>query len=183
GGVITSASQVIVSPDATLYMVSRNVRAGSPGSNLFGPDLNGTSYVLPSDLAGRIDVPPQVPSKFQSLVSETFPPGGEPGILPGESISPLDTGRPDEWGVQVKLGRPALVTYKGTWLPGWTYSIDGENRGRALFANNWMCAAIVPAGQHEVIFRYRPVAWGPSIGICIAGVARGAAGFGAGGWP
>lgn len=178
GDALSSAGEVLVAPEATLFDVSRKVVAGSPGINLFGPDLSGIHYVLPSAMGGNISDEQKVSSSFKAEVAGLVP--AEVGttsamsqLLPGETLEHLETGRPDEVGVRVGLERPALVVYKGTWTPGWRVFIDGEDKGRALFANNWMSGAIVPKGGHEVVFRYRPVMWIPSLwmsGLGIIGV-------------
>ncbi len=183
GDAPSSDAQVLVAREATLFAVSRNVIAGSPGLNLFGPDLTGTHYVLPPDMGGEISDDKDVPEDFQATIAGLFPAGAGADetsatsrLLPGETMEHLETGRPDEFGVRVSLARPALVLYKGTWTPGWRVVIDGEDQGRALFANNWMSGVVVDAGRHEVVFRYRPVMWSASLWLgglgvfCVAGL-------------
>src|SRR5690606_18510409 len=92
-------------------------------------------------------------------------------LSPGEWIQPVPLKRPDEWSVRVNLHRPALVTLKMTWLPGWRVWVDGEDTGQAMLVHNWTPAAIIPAGEPDVMFRYRPVAWSTSLAMSVIGTA------------
>lgn len=161
----TTASTIIEAPGATLFDVTRNVAAGSSGQGMFGPDLQGRHLVLPRGEGSYLLSDAEAPAEFARNIAEIFPVENFPTTGPStlqsdESITALPHLRPDEWGVHVKLDSSGLVVFKSTWLPGWRVVIDGKDAGTALFANNWMCAAIVPAGEHDVVFRYRPVGWG-----------------------
>ncbi len=175
---------IIHASEATLFDVSRNVTTDLLPGGVFGPDLDGRHYVTeravrPGDLIRNPDMDPSGP-EFRREMAEVFPREDfgttKPStLLPGEWIRPVALARPDEWSVRVNLQRPALVTLKMTWLPGWRVLLDGEDAGQAMFANNWMPGAIVPAGESVVTFRYRPVGWTGSlvmscIGSALAGV-------------
>jgi hypothetical protein len=47
----------------------------------------------------------------------------------------------------------ALLVLAEAWYPGWTASVDGA-AVPCLPANAWMRAALVPAGEHQVTFRF-----------------------------
>lgn len=172
---------ILTVDNANLFAVTQQVVAGSPGNNLFGPDMQGTHYVMPAGRGTRLGAAPHIPSKFRKMILTDFAPLGIPDVTTSDSptsqpvsarreqgATPLPLTRPDEWRIRIRQDRPALAVLKTTWLPGWTVSIEGEKETPALIANNWMCAAIVPAGDHVVTFRYRPVAWWPSLTIAAA---------------
>lgn len=160
----TLAESVTTIPAGQLIEVTRRVYAESPGENVFGPDLDGNHYVLPAELGGRISVVPAPPEDFVTEIAGLFSQADDDDATsaPAE-VEYLPTGRPDEFAVRVTSPQPQLVVLKMTWLPGWRVLIDDEDAGRALFANNWMPAAIAPPGESVITFRYRPVAWSASL--------------------
>jgi hypothetical protein len=48
---------------------------------------------------------------------------------------------------------PALLVLAEPWYPGWTATVDGA-KVDCVPANAWMRAAPVPAGAHQVVFRF-----------------------------
>jgi hypothetical protein len=93
--------------------------------------------------------------------------GGEPGaaptLQPGQAVqgragevlaqySLLDDG---EFGGQVSANRPAVVLLKATYHPRWQVTVDGKP-ARAEFIAPSFVGVKVPAGQHTVVFHYRP---------------------------
>jgi uncharacterized membrane protein YfhO len=55
--------------------------------------------------------------------------------------------------VRTRGDGPALLVLAEPWYPGWTAAVDGAATPAAP-ANAWMRAALVPAGEHEVTFRF-----------------------------
>ncbi len=166
-------ADIIVVPQATLFDVTRKVLAGTPGEQRFGADMKGFHYVVPASQGGLArSVQPS--AEFGQYIDQTFPDAAEASstgtLAPGETVALHSTGRPDEYGVRVSLKSPALVVYKGTWLPGWHIVLDGADAGPAMFANNWMPAAIVPKGDHKIVFRYRPVGFTASLAMAALGM-------------
>jgi hypothetical protein len=56
--------------------------------------------------------------------------------------------------VRAQLARRGLVVLDDQWAPGWSVEIDGRP-AQALQANAVLRAVVVPAGEHEVTWRYR----------------------------
>ena len=53
-----------------------------------------------------------------------------------------------------------LVVFSEIWTSqGWTLKIDGKEHP-LLRANYLLRAALIPAGQHEIVMRYEPSIWG-----------------------
>lgn len=72
----------------------------------------------------------------------------------------------DEIIIQADLGCDGILITSGRYAPGWEATVDGE-RVEVLRADYLLRAVPVPAGQHEVHFRYRPAAqrWGLAISL------------------
>ncbi len=60
---------------------------------------------------------------------------------------------PEAITVQVEATHPALLILGEAYYPGWTAQV-GERELACLPANAWMRAVPIPAGKHEIIFRY-----------------------------
>jgi len=60
---------------------------------------------------------------------------------------------PESITVRTRGDAPALLVLAEAWYPGWTAAVDGAPTP-CLPANAWMRAALVPAGTHEVTFRF-----------------------------
>jgi hypothetical protein len=56
--------------------------------------------------------------------------------------------------VRARLPRRGLVVLDDQWAPGWSVEVDGR-AARAERANAVLRAVVVPAGEHEVVWRYR----------------------------
>jgi uncharacterized membrane protein YfhO len=57
--------------------------------------------------------------------------------------------------LRARLERPGLVILADAYYPGWQLSIDGHPAG-ILRANRLMRGAAVPAGEHTLVYTYRP---------------------------
>ncbi len=61
---------------------------------------------------------------------------------------------PNQFTVECNLDTAAVITYLQADYPGWKVSIDGGKT--AHFTSNFMyISALVPAGDHQVVFRYQ----------------------------
>jgi hypothetical protein len=57
-----------------------------------------------------------------------------------------------------------------TWFPGWAAELDGETT-ESYPANGVMRSLWIPAGQHTVVFRYRPITVPVGLALTIFGLA------------
>jgi hypothetical protein len=98
---------------------------------------------------------------------------GEAAVAP----PPLDTedegghatvtgAAPNEVRVAVVARRAGFVVLTDTFFPGWTCLLNGR-RVPILRANVAFRAVAVPAGTHDLVFRYRP--WRAFLGLGLAG--------------
>lgn len=103
-----------------------------------------------------------------------FPPGPS-WVFAGESVQ-LQRLRPEEVQVRVQAVRPALLVFAEAYFPGWTATLDG--RPVDLLRVNYLFQGVeVPAGDHEVVFKYEPgslrlglMASGVSVGLWALGL-------------
>jgi len=58
--------------------------------------------------------------------------------------------------MRITTPRDAILVFSDSYYPGWVADIDGV--GTPLYrANVTQRAVVVPAGEHQVRFRFRPV--------------------------
>ena len=88
----------------------------------------------------------------------------------------LETERPQPEHLIVRLESPTprILIFAETFIPGWEATLDGEPT-EIWRANAYYQAVWVPAGTHEIVFRYRPVAF--RLGVAVALIALPALGF------
>lgn len=81
----------------------------------------------------------------------------------------LETERPQPEHLIVRLESPTprILIFAETFIPGWEATVNGEPT--AIWrANAYYQAVWVPAGTHEIVFRYQPVAFRLGIAIALA---------------
>ena len=90
--------------------------------------------------------------EFESQVSQYQPKNDEGKII-------LTDYKPNQLTYSFDAAEDKLVVFSEIWTSkGWTMRIDGEERP-ILRANYLLRAAMVPAGQHEIVMRYEPRIW------------------------
>jgi hypothetical protein len=90
-------------------------------------------------------------------------------VEPGEVVT-VARYEPQRVELTARLKSPGLVILADAFYPGWHLTIDG--RPAPIFrANRMMRAAAVPAGEHSLVYVYRP--WSVPIGVAasLAGLA------------
>ncbi len=82
----------------------------------------------------------------------------------------LETERPQPEHLIVRLESPTsrILVFSETFIPGWEATLDGQPI-EIWRANAYYQAVWVPAGTHEIVFRYQPVAF--RLGLTIALIA------------
>ena len=74
---------------------------------------------------------------------------------------------PDRVELKATLDRPGLVVLADVYYPGWTLTIDGRTAPIER-ANRMMRAAAVEAGEHTLVFAYRPASF--RVGLIVTGL-------------
>jgi hypothetical protein len=80
--------------------------------------------------------------------------------------------RPGETVLEVEAGCRGLVVLADNWDPGWRVTVDGRS-AEPWRAYGTVLGAVVPAGSHQVVFRFSPpaVEWGVTLGLAAAAAA------------
>ncbi len=81
----------------------------------------------------------------------------------------------DQVALRVRAPEPALVVVRDTWAPGWQATVDGRDAPFAI-ADGLFRAVVVPAGDHVLEWRYRPLGWPWALWVAGAGWLVAAAG-------
>jgi len=106
----------------------------------------------------------------------------DPGLSSGEIANPsggdsesgspaaaqIIRSEPDDVSVHVSLPADGYLVLSDTYYPGWAASLDGQP-APILHADYAFRGVAVPAGDHTVEFRYRPVSF--RIGLWITAIS------------
>lgn len=77
---------------------------------------------------------------------------------------------PERVEIRTQSQEPALLVLSDTHYPGWTATVDGEPT--PIYTTNYLFRGVpVPAGEHTVLFRYRPTGWDWGLGLSGFGLA------------
>jgi len=125
-----------------MHLVERIIRVSEP------------SQALEKTLA----IDPAIEAVVES--SEPLPFGLEEKSEKGESLEPLGTVvinryAPEEVIAHVSLARPALLCFYDVYFPGWEVWVDGKD-SHLECVNYAFKGVFLPAGKHEVHFKYDP---------------------------
>ncbi len=75
---------------------------------------------------------------------------------------------------RVRLGQSGLLVTRDPWYPGWEVLVNGRP-APLVRADGVLMAVPLPAGESEVVFRYRP--WSFYLGALVSGITLGAMGL------
>ena len=88
--------------------------------------------------------------------------GGDGGAEGGASGR-----RPDQQRLQVEAPFAGILVLAQSWDPGWRVEVDGQER-EVLVVDHALMGVTLPAGQHEVVFRYLPPGFSGSLPVALA---------------
>jgi hypothetical protein len=87
------------------------------------------------------------------LRGEEMPPLGSDG---DDEAQIIDADNPQRMTIRARLKSPGLLVVADTIYPGWVAEVDGARA--PLYAADLLFRAVpVPAGDHQIVLRYRPV--------------------------
>ncbi len=143
----------------TLYQTLRLVHSG-PGGAVYEYALAlpramlvGSWEVVPDTGRSVLDSVSAVvrnPAVFTWLTSD-------PGIASGPADSvgsaTITRYRLHEVDIDVDASRPVLLRLADLWYPDWKVTVDGKP-ARLLRADHALRAVVVPAGRHQVVFKF-----------------------------
>jgi hypothetical protein len=162
-------------PQPRTFNVFAGMRTLPPYSVFENPDALPRAFVVPdaAPLPPRRDLLAAL--KTNDFRRRVFLEGydsraGRTG--PGASFQPAQITRfePNRVEVRVKLGAGGFLVLTDPWFPGWSCTVDGQPQ--PLYRANFLFRAVeVPAGPHEVSFRFAPASF--RLGGWISGSAVG----------
>lgn len=82
----------------------------------------------------------------------------------------VDSYTPNKITISAKTSSDALLYVSDNYYPGWIASIDGQDN-KIYLANYTFRAVVVPAGDHKVVFEFKPQSFYYGIYIALAGLA------------
>jgi hypothetical protein len=113
----------------------------------------GSARVTEPGRALEIMRSPEFDPRREAILHEVPPLELADGPVAGQARI---TGRSDdEVRVAVSVDAPALLVLAENYYPGWEARVHGDPVP-VLLANHTFRAVAVPAGEHEVVFRFRP---------------------------
>src|SRR5262249_35761775 len=93
-------------------------------------------------------------------------PGGQPPFAP----PPRADDQPRRAATRGPGGAAGILVLTDLWYPGWSAELDGHPV-EILRADGCVRAVAVPAGEHHVIFRYRPRSFIAGAAVSIVSLA------------
>ena len=146
---------------------------------------DGWIYKIPNALPRAFIVPqivaaPDAPTALAKLVDETFD-ASKSAVVIGdhtelssdasqnfEGRAEITTDRLNELAIKTEATDMAMLVLNDSWDTGWTAYVDGSKRP-VLRVNYAFRGVVLPAGEHSVVFRYRPPAL--LIGLVLSSVS------------
>jgi uncharacterized membrane protein YfhO len=91
----------------------------------------------------------------QSVILDAMPPNYQQNAITGGNVEVLHY-TTNQAQMKVTTTRDAILVFSDSYYPGWVADIDGTET-TIYRANITQRAVVVPAGEHQVKFRFRPV--------------------------
>jgi hypothetical protein len=117
-------------------------------------------------VARRVEVAADEDGEAAALADPSFDPRTDALVRSDELPPGMDAPGAGAGSVRIVVNRNARVTLRATlrhdgvvvlgdqWAPGWSVTVDGRP-ARALQADVVLRGVVVPAGRHEIVWRYR----------------------------
>jgi len=159
------------SPVLDMLNLRYRIHRGSPPSRQMAFTSSRDYWVERSDttlprpfVPESVVVEPDLRKQFAAVTKQDFSPrevayvGGPlrfdvPDAVRGRAS--VTSELPSEVNIEANMETPGVVVLADMWFPGWSAYVDGE-RQPILRTNYAIRGVEVPAGKHEVVFRYEP---------------------------
>jgi hypothetical protein len=168
---------VVLPAGAVAYRDALRLAYDGPDARIYANEL-----ALPRAIvASRVDVASSDDEELAAVASEAFDPreqaivrGDElqreaPALTGGGSVRVVDE-HDDEVRLRATLRADGLVVLDDQWAPGWGVQVDGRP-ARALRTDVVLRGVVVPAGTHEIVWRYRVPGLRAGAALSAAGLA------------
>ena len=151
-------------------------------------NVSGISFYENTQVLPRVWLAPEVISMksdeiLQAIHTSQLPGGRafnpsltalveEPYELKPKGSSPEDTAKIEkltDTEIEIKTSSiaPSFLVLSDTYYPGWQAFVDGQPT--KIFQTDYVLRGVeVPAGEHTVIFRYRPTSFHMGLGLSVA---------------
>jgi len=140
---------------------TKYIMAGNAANAVFvNPEANGPVWV-PERIIAVGSNEEEIQSIGEIEVAETATVNSEeyPGIKAGSGMAELVSYEPNRLVYAISMQEEGLVVFSEIFYPvGWTASIDG-NEAEIIRTNYLLRGLMVPAGNHEVEFRFSPTSY------------------------
>jgi membrane protein YfhO len=112
---------------------------------------------------------PEFRPRETAVVDRALPALADTPLTPGETAR-IIAYTPETVRVATAAQSPALLVLTDTDFPGWQATVDGA--AAAIVPTDFVFrGVVVPAGDHEVVFAYRPAAVRAGLWLSVAGLA------------
>ena len=148
----------------------RLVYTGRDGFIYENPQALNRAYLVPQVVSVSTEADalkrfadPQFDARAAAIVvgdhpeTELFlqPPADDVRQFQAQSRATITRDELHEVGIRAVCPRPALLVLNDTYAPGWKVRVDGQQQP-VLSVNYAFRGVLLPAGEHEVSFRYHP---------------------------
>jgi hypothetical protein len=137
-------------------------------NGLFAPNPGALPRVFAPERASPVPSMEEAGARLASLDAERETVvEGLAGAMPsnGSAKVRITSYEGDLYRVRYQAGRPTLLRVAVPYFPGWHAEIDGQP-ANVLPADLAMMGVVAPAGNHELVLRYRPARF--FTGACIS---------------
>jgi hypothetical protein len=175
------AVTVIATPDPPEWLASRY----TPRGRLEDAAIFANPEALPRArwVGDALPEPRGLQAGVATLVAAGFDARARVLLDPAPLAAPVEPGRgdgsvvardeaPERIALRSRSGSAGYVVLADAWFPGWEARIDGDP-APVLRADLAFRAVAVPAGEHELVLRYRPLPL--RVGFALAALAASAA--------
>lgn len=153
--------------NAKYIIISRDHAMPNPAANGNGWFVSKLSFVKGAD--AEMQALTRLDTKRAAVADEAFRTQLE-GTRLGTGAVTLTKYEPNELHYDISSAEGGVAVFSEVYYPGWTATIDGQPAEPAR-VNYILRALRIPAGNHKVVFEFRPATVTATNGIAFAAIA------------